>query len=55
MALWPYFAVLTGALALVMAVFLVMLVVWSTHEAPNYWREEEDGLGIHDRDATSGR
>jgi hypothetical protein len=54
-ALLPYLAALTAALALVIAVFVVMLVVWSTRDAPNYWGEEKDDLGTHNLGATSSR
>ena len=38
-ALWPFVAIFASALALVTALVVVVLVMWSLHDAPNYWRE----------------
>jgi hypothetical protein len=37
-ALWPFVAILASALALVTALLVAVLVLWSLHDAPNYWR-----------------
>ena len=38
-ALWPFVAIFASALVLVTALLVVVLVMWSLHDAPNYWRE----------------
>ena len=38
-ALWPFVAIFASALVLVTAVLVVVLAMWSLHDAPNYWRE----------------
>jgi hypothetical protein len=38
-ALWPFVAIFASALVLVTALLVVVLVSWSLHDAPNYWRE----------------
>jgi hypothetical protein len=38
-ALWPFVAIFASALVLVTALLVVVLVAWSLHDAPNYWRE----------------
>ncbi len=38
-AVWPFVAIFASALALVTALLVVVLVMWSLHDAPNYWRE----------------
>jgi len=38
-AVWPFVAILASALVLVTALLVVVLVLWSVHDAPNYWRE----------------
>jgi hypothetical protein len=37
-AVWPFVAILASALALVTALLVAVLVLWSLHDAPNYWR-----------------
>jgi hypothetical protein len=38
-ALWPFVAIFASALVLVTALLVVVLVMWSVRDAPNYWRE----------------